>query len=176
MPTTSSSSGATRKAPQSAAATGLARGPASAPHPRTGARARRDTPPQSLHGPAGSAFPHAVQAVEVKRRRTNRTTGKTTVKTIYAVTSLTSGQATASQLAELIRGHWQVEALYHVRDVTFAEDASRVRTGNAPRAMATFRNLAIGLIRQAGWTNIAAASDHYRSRTDHALQLLDLQT
>ncbi|MFF4148348.1 ISAs1 family transposase [Streptomyces sp. NPDC001698] len=121
-------------------------------------------------------FPHAVQAIEVKRLRANRTTGKTTVKTIYAVTSLTSGQATASQLAELIRGHWQVEALYHVRDVTFAEDASLVRTGNAPRAMATFRNLAIGLIRQAGWTNIAAATDHYRSRTDHALQLLDLET
>ncbi|GGJ68317.1 hypothetical protein [Streptomyces brasiliensis] len=62
-----------------------------------------------------------------------------------------------------------------MRDVTFAEDASRVRTGNAPRAMATFRNLAIGLIRQVGWTSIAAA-DHYRSRTDHALQLLDLET
>ncbi|WP_189317417.1 transposase [Streptomyces brasiliensis] len=123
----------------------------------------------------GLLFPHAVQAIEVKRRRTNRTTGKTTIKTIYAVTSLTSEQATASQLAELIRGHWQVEALHHVRDVTFAEDASRVRTGNAPRAMATFRNLAIGLIRQAGWTNIAAATDHYRSRTDHALQLLDLE-
>ncbi|MFF4352454.1 hypothetical protein [Streptomyces sp. NPDC001530] len=62
-----------------------------------------------------------------------------------------------------------------MRDVTFAEDASRVRTGTAPRAMATLRNLAIGLIRQAGWTNIAAATDHYQSRTDHALQLLDLE-
>ncbi|MET8957636.1 hypothetical protein ACWEO4_45310 [Streptomyces sp. NPDC004393] len=37
------------------------------------------------------------------------------VQTIYAVTSLTSEQATASRLAELIRGHWQVEALHHVR-------------------------------------------------------------
>jgi hypothetical protein len=26
--------------------------------------------------------------------------------------------------------------------------------------MATLRNLAIGLMRQAGWTNIAAATDH----------------
>ncbi|MDH6139179.1 hypothetical protein P3T35_001179 [Kitasatospora sp. GP30] len=42
--------------------------------------------------------------------------------------------------------------------------------------MATLRNLAIGLIRQAGWTNITAATDHYRSRADHALQLLDLET
>lgn len=123
----------------------------------------------------GLLFPHAVQAIEVKRRRANRTTGKTTIKTIYAVISLAPEQATASQLAELIRGHWQVEALHHVRDVTFAEDASHVRTGTAPPAMATFRNLAIGLIRQAGWTNIAA-TDHYRSRTSYALQLLDPET
>lgn len=38
----------------------------------------------------------------------------------------------------------------HVRDVTFGEGAWRVRTGTAPRAMATLRNLAIGLMRQAG--------------------------
>ncbi|MFE4447409.1 transposase [Streptomyces sp. NPDC093064] len=114
--------------------------------------------------------------MEIKRRRTNRKTGKTAVKTIYAITSLTPTQATPAQLAQLIRGHWQVEALHHVRDVTFAEDASRIRTGTAPRAMATLRNLAIALIRQAGWTNITAATDHYRSRTDHALQLLDLET
>ncbi|MFF3514664.1 ISAs1 family transposase [Streptomyces sp. NPDC002573] len=124
----------------------------------------------------GLRFPHAVQAIEIKRRRTNRKTGKTTVKTIYAITSLTPAQTTPAQLAQLIRGHWQVEALHHVRDVTFAEDASRVRTGTAPRAMATLRNLAIGLIRQAGWTSITAATDHYRSRADHALQLLDLET
>ncbi|WP_327745767.1 hypothetical protein OHO28_08510 [Streptomyces europaeiscabiei] len=63
-------------------------------------------------------------------------------------------QATPERIAELIRGHWQVEALHHVRDVTFAEDASRVRTGTAPRAMATLRNLAIGLIaRPAGRTS-----------------------
>ncbi|MFD5541851.1 hypothetical protein ACFWIJ_29505 [Streptomyces sp. NPDC127079] len=48
-----------------------------------------------------------------------------------------------------------------MRDVTFAEDASSVRIGPAPRAMVTLRNLAIGLIRQADWTNIAAATDHY---------------
>jgi hypothetical protein len=58
--------------------------------------------------------------------------------------------------------------------VTFAEDASRVRTGSAPRAMATLRNLAIGLMRQAGWTNIAAAADHYRSRPHYATALLNL--
>jgi hypothetical protein len=51
------------------------------------------------------------------------------------------------RIAERIRGHWQVEALHHIRDATLAEDASRVRTGTAPRAMGTLCSLAIGLIR-----------------------------
>ncbi|WP_198359610.1 ISAs1 family transposase [Streptomyces fildesensis] len=123
---------------------------------------------------AGLLFPHAVQAIEIKRRRVNTKTGKIQTKTVYAVTSLTPDQADPARLAELVQGHWSVEALHHVRDVTYAEDASRVRTGNAPRAMATLRNLAIGLMRQAGWGNIAAAADHYRSRPDHATALLKI--
>ncbi|MEE1812418.1 ISAs1 family transposase [Streptomyces sp. BE133] len=123
---------------------------------------------------AGLLFPHAVQGIEIKRRRVNAKTGKIQVKTVYAVTSLAPGQADPARLAELVQGHWSVEALHHVRDVTFAEDASKIRTGSAPRAMATLRNLAIGLMRQAGWTNIAAAADHYRSRPDHATAFLKI--
>lgn len=35
-------------------------------------------------------------------------------------------------LADWIRGHWGIEALHHIRDVTLGEDASQVRTGAAP--------------------------------------------
>jgi predicted transposase YbfD/YdcC len=122
----------------------------------------------------GLLFPHAVQAIEIRRRRTNRKTGKVQTKTVYAVTSLAPEQASPAQLAELVQNHWSVEALHHVRDVTYGEDASRVRTGSAPRVMATMRNLAVGLMRQAGWTNIAAAADHYRSRPEHATAMLQL--
>lgn len=122
----------------------------------------------------GLLFPHAAQAVQVKRRRTDQVTGKTTITTVYAVTSLTAGRAHPAHLAAHIRGHWRLEALHHIRDVTFAEDASRVRTGTAPRAMASIRNLAIALQQAIGWSNHAAACDHYRDRPDHALQLLGL--
>ncbi|MHB1930525.1 MAG: hypothetical protein ACYCUG_14115 [Acidimicrobiales bacterium] len=44
-----------------------------------------------------------------------------------------------------------------VRDVVYREDASTIRTGNAPRVIATLRNTAIGLLRISGATNIAAA-------------------
>ena len=101
-------------------------------------------------------FPHACQAIQFKRPRTDRKTGKTTITTVYAVTGLTGEQASPTPLVTLIRGHWQVEALHHVRDVTFAEDASQLRTGTAARAMATCRNLAIGALRLAGTTSIAA--------------------
>ncbi|MFF4756912.1 ISAs1 family transposase [Streptomyces sp. NPDC002514] len=122
----------------------------------------------------GLLFPYAVQAMEIKRRRTHRKTGKVQTKTVYAITSLPPEQAGPPQIAELAQNHWSVEALHHIRDVTYGEDASRVRTGTAPRAMATLRNLAIGLMRQAGWTNIAAAADHYRSRPQHATDMLRL--
>ena len=105
-------------------------------------------------------FPGAQQAIQLKRRRVHRKTGKVTLPTVHAVTSLTAERATPGQLATLIRGHWSVESLHHVRDTTFAEDASQLRTGNAPRAMATWRNLAIGALRLAGATNIAAGLRH----------------
>jgi predicted transposase YbfD/YdcC len=52
--------------------------------------------------------------------------------------------------------------LHHIGDVTYAEDFSQVRTGNAPRTMASLRNLAVGILRHRGWTNIAQASHHAR--------------
>jgi len=39
--------------------------------------------------------------------------------------------------------------------VTFGEDASRVRARHGPRVMAALRNLAISLLRLAGYRNIA---------------------
>ncbi|WP_405734743.1 hypothetical protein OG607_40930 [Streptomyces sp. NBC_01537] len=119
-------------------------------------------------------FPGAGQALQIKRRRTDRKTGKTTVKTVYAVTSLTAEQATPAQPAKLVRDHWKVEALHHVRDTTFAEDASQLRTGNAPRAMATWRNLAIGALKLSGTTNIAASLRHNARDPRRPLALLGL--
>jgi hypothetical protein len=61
----------------------------------------------------------------------------------------TAVQAHPARLADWVRGHWGIEALHHLRDVTFAEDASQARTGAAPRVMASLRNLAIGILRSA---------------------------
>ncbi|WP_331732635.1 ISAs1 family transposase (plasmid) [Streptomyces avidinii] len=110
----------------------------------------------------GLDFPHADQAVQVVRRRRTVTTGKVTLERVYGVTSLRPHQAAPADLALWVRGHWGIEnRLHFVRDTTFAEDASRVRTGTAPRAMASLRNLALGALRHAGHDNIAAGLRHH---------------
>ena len=70
---------------------------------------------------------------------------------IYAITSLPAGKLDPAALLQLSRDHWQIEnGLFHVRDVTFREDACRVRSGSAPQALADIRNAALTLIRRTG--------------------------
>ncbi|MGW3498942.1 ISAs1 family transposase [Streptomyces sp. NPDC001020] len=121
----------------------------------------------------GIAFPHAKLALRVHRRR-KETGRKETRETVYAVTSLDAHQAKPAELASHLRGHWTVEAQHHIRDRTFAEDASTVHAGNAPRAMATLRNLAIGALKALGATNIAKTTRAIRDQPERALPILGI--
>jgi hypothetical protein len=62
--------------------------------------------------------------------------------------------------------------LHWVRDVSFDEDRSQVRTGHTPRVMATLRNTAISLLRLTGWDNIAEALRHHARDPGRALTCL----
>ena len=119
-------------------------------------------------------FPHATQAIRITRRVRNQKTKKWRTVTVYAITNLTAVQANPAELADYIRGHWSIEALHHIRDVTYAEDASQIRTGTAPHAMASLRNLAIGILRAAGHTNIAKALRHNARDAFRPLTLLGI--
>jgi len=120
-------------------------------------------------------FPHANQCVKVVRERAKLDGSKATTETSYFITSLTADQANTKQLANLIRGHWGIENRVHwVRDVTFDEDRSQIRTGNGPRVMATLRNLAIGALRLGGHTNIAKGIRSLTRNLNRALELLGL--
>jgi predicted transposase YbfD/YdcC len=107
-------------------------------------------------------FPHAAQVLQVTRKTSQLRTRRWRTVTIYAITSLTFEQASAARLADYLRGHWAIEnGLHYVRDTTFAEDGSQVRTGAGPHVMATLRNLAIGVLCRAGPVNLAAALRHH---------------
>lgn len=124
---------------------------------------------------AGIAFPHAAQAIQIRRRRRPLTaTQRWSTQTSYAVTSLPASQATPAQLAQWVRGHWGIEALHHIRDVTYGEDASQIRTGNGPQVMATLRNLGIAILKPTGHTSIAAACRYHARDATRVLATLGL--
>ncbi|MGP3691135.1 ISAs1 family transposase [Streptomyces sp. IBSNAI002] len=104
----------------------------------------------------GLDFPHVVQAVKILRHRTDLKTGRVTRQTVHAITDMTSLEASPQLIGRIARTLWGIEAIHHVRDTTFAEDASKIRTGHGPENMATLRNLAINTLRDAGHHNIAA--------------------
>ena len=107
-------------------------------------------------------FPHARQAIKITRRRQDTATGKISCETAYAVTSLTSADATAQDLARLVREHWSIEAHHHVRDVTFHEDTATSRTGSGPANLATIRAAIIAAIKDAGYLHVP------EGRRDHS--------
>jgi predicted transposase YbfD/YdcC len=98
-------------------------------------------------------FPHARQAIKITRWRKD-TAGKATRQAVYAVTTLTSADATADDLGRLVREHWSIEAHHHVRDVSFGEDASASRTGSGPANLATIRAAVIAALKDAGYLHI----------------------
>ena len=103
------------------------------------------------------ALPAHVKANQLTRRRKALNSRKWHTETIYAITDLDYGHIRADQLAEALRRHWGIENRLHwIRDVTYAEDHSQIRTGTGPAAMATLRNLAVSIHRLTGATNIAA--------------------
>jgi predicted transposase YbfD/YdcC len=103
---------------------------------------------------AGMGFPHARLAVQIVRRRRPIGSTRWSSETVYAITSLPWRQARADLISDALRGHWRIEALHWIRDVTFGEDLSQIRTGNGPAVMATLRNFAVSRHHLADDTNM----------------------
>ena len=119
--------------------------------------------------PAWIEFAGAAQVAQVRRTVTKK--GKKTVEVVYLITS--DRDADPATLAAWVHGHREIENRLHwVRDVTYQEDKSLVRTGNAARVMTSLRSLAISLLRLDGHASIAAANRHHARDPQRTLKLL----
>lgn len=120
-------------------------------------------------------WPGLKQVLRMERRITNKRTQEERQEVAYAITSLGRERAGAEELLKLWREHWHIENKLHwVRDVTFREDLSQVRTGHIPQVMAALRNAAISVMRSQGAVNIAAACRRYAARPSLALAAVGL--
>ena len=122
-----------------------------------------------------SDWPGLAQVFRLERQVILKKTGEVRVEVVAGVTSLPPERAEAARFLALVRGHWSIENRCHwVRDVTFDEDRSQVRCGNIPQVMAALRNTVVGLMRWAGYTNMAAACRRFAAQPTAALHLIGI--
>jgi predicted transposase YbfD/YdcC len=93
----------------------------------------------------------------IKVVRESKTKAIETKEVAYFISSLPS-TTPAKTFNEGIRSHWAIEsALHYSKDVTFKEDASKIRTKNAPQNISIIINMIINIFKKNGYTNMAQA-------------------
>jgi len=95
----------------------------------------------------------ARQVIKVQRWIKDK--GEIRQESAFYISSLTGN---AQLFCHGIKSHWRIEnSLHWVKDVTFKEDSSRIRTAAAPENASVFRNMAINIFRTNNYTNLAQA-------------------
>jgi hypothetical protein len=131
---------------------------------------------RTLHAGAGQelswlSWPGLQQVCRVVHQTRRR--GRWQIEIHYKITSLPADLAGPGELLRLSRTHWAIEnELHYVRDVTLGEDASRIRSGAAPQAMAAIRNLVVAVLHRDRMYNRAAGLRHFAWHLDQAAQAL----
>jgi predicted transposase YbfD/YdcC len=122
---------------------------------------------------AGIDFPCVVRAACI-RRKVYSLAEECKSKELAWV--LSSAEATAEDFHAYVRKHWGIENKSHyVRDTTWSEDAHQAYVGNGPRVMATMRNLAIGILRLNGVSDIKRTVEGIARDRHRAVPLLSLR-
>jgi predicted transposase YbfD/YdcC len=99
-------------------------------------------PPVELQGHAEWVDVRSIVMVY----RATRRNGKLQEETSFYFSSL---PPKVKRIARYIRGHWGIENTLHwTLDVIFAEDRSRIRSGNGPEIASIFRKLALMVLQQ----------------------------
>jgi predicted transposase YbfD/YdcC len=118
-------------------------------------------------------WPGLAQVFQIERQRVQVRTGEITRERAYGITSLSAARAGPAELLRISRCHWEIEnGLHYRRDVTFGEDACRLHRGQAAQVMAVFNNLALALIKRAGFRYAPDARRYLAAQPEAALALL----
>jgi predicted transposase YbfD/YdcC len=123
---------------------------------------------------AGLDFPCAAQVARIRRDGYDRDGQLISKEIVHAVTSLDAGRAGAAGLAAIARGQWGIESLHWLRDTAWAEDANTAYAGDGPQVMATFRNIAISLLRLADITQITRTIQDINRNPARVLDIIPL--
>jgi predicted transposase YbfD/YdcC len=114
-----------------------------------------------------------VQQVFRLQRLVQHPAGRLTYQVVFGISSLSLDLAPPERLLALLQDYWHIEnRLHYVRDVSFHEDACRIRHRRRQRFLATLNNLVIGLIRQCDFNFIPQARRFFDCHFEQALDLI----
>lgn len=118
-------------------------------------------------------WPGLTHVFKVKREITR---GKeTTTEEVVGVAHLLEGFDSAKDLNNYLRGHWSIENnLHRVRDVSFNEDKSTIRVGNAPKVMAALKNLVINIFQRGNVKSYPQAFRRFQAKPEELFAFLGL--
>jgi predicted transposase YbfD/YdcC len=120
-------------------------------------------------------FKGIQQIFIIHRARENKKTGKVTEETVYGGHTQGENEKSPEEILQETRSHWSIENREHyVRDVTFNEDKSKIRTGNGAHMMAILRNISINLMRSRGVENMRSQIKYFSSRPENLLDFLGI--
>ena len=126
-----------------------------------------------LTGADGIDFPHAAQAACIRREIFEISGDRISKENALILTSAKAGEMTAAGVNQGVRHHWGIENKSHyVRDTLYREDHSQAWAGNGPQAMASLRNLTLGLFRMKNVKAIKETAEWVCRDQTRALQFM----
>ena len=93
-------------------------------------------------------FPGVGQTFVIERHSLEKKTGKSSIETVYGITSHTPQTADAARVLAFNRGHWAIEnGCHYLLDWNWDEDRCTIRSGHGPENITALRRFAIGILK-----------------------------
>ena len=121
----------------------------------------------------GIDFPYAAQAAFIRREIFEISGDRISKEHALILTSRESGKMTAGDVSRHTRSHWGIENKSHyIRDTVYREDHGQAWAGNGPQALASLRNLTLGLFRMKNVKAIKETTEWVCRDQARALQFM----
>jgi predicted transposase YbfD/YdcC len=118
-------------------------------------------------------FPHASQAALIRREIFEITGDRISKEHALILTSRRPEEMTAADVNWHTRGHWGIENKNHyIRDTVYREDNSQAWAAEGPHALASLRNLALGLFRLRNENSIKETTEWVCRDRTRAIQFM----
>lgn len=126
-----------------------------------------------ITGAEGIDFPHACQAAFIRREIFEISGDRISKEHALILTSRKTEMMTAADVNRHARGHWGIENKSHyIRDTVYREDDGQAWQESGPHALASLRNLTLGLFRLKNANSIKETTEWVCRERTRALQFM----